>query len=229
MIKKCIYAIAFSLAGIINLNAQEMPSYRWEFNMGMVNPFNHSEELFRAHSDEEGALSLLPSDKSLGLGIKYAFGSYAWRFSVSGNSGYYSFVNPDISTFRYNTRDLEEGNIEFRMGVEKRIEYKNAQFYFGSDLIMGRVRRYEKGRYELLENGSGVEWWESHRTKVSGIGFMVGMKYFFHEHFSILLETRADALGYEILKDSNDLDEVKDTASQFVLRPFGMMSINYHF
>ena len=227
MMKRYICAFACSLAAITCANAQKTSNYRWEFNMGMVNPFSNSESLFQEHTD--GAPSLLPSDKSLGLGIKYAFGSYAWRFSVAGNSAYYSFVNPDVSTYRYNTRDLEEANIEFRMGVEKRIEYKSAQFYFGSDLIMGRVRRYEEGRYELLESETSVEWWKSHRTKVSGIGFMVGMKYFIHDHFSILLETRADALGYEILKGTQDTESVKDTAAQFVLKPFGMMSINYHF
>lgn len=232
MMKRYFYALSFAVIGLCSnsLKAQESsPEYRWELNLGMINPFVDAESTTITDAGAIEESSYLPVAKNLGIGLKYAFGSYAWRFSVSGNTAYYSFDNPDIDNFRSYSSEIEESNIEFRMGVEKRIQFDKAQFYFGSDLVMARVRRFRETSYEFLTIDEERNFWNSKRTKISGISFHVGMKYFFHERFSILAETRADALGYEILKNSEEGEELKDTSGEFVLRPFGTLSLNFHF
>lgn len=232
MMKRYFYALSFAFLALhLNtLHAQETPDFRWEFNLGMINPFVSAEETTITDSGALEESSYLPVAKNLGIGIKYAFDSYAWRFSVSGNTAYYSFDNPNISLYRSFSSEIEESNIEFRMGVEKRIYFNKAQFYFGSDLVMGRVRRFRENKLMYIDSELEQNTWYSKRTKMSGISFVVGMKYFIHERFSILVETRADALSYEIHKNSEDVAEsLIDVSAQLILRPFGNISLNYHF
>ena len=225
--KKYIYALLPAvLLATGSLKAQEQP-LRWELNLGMVNPFNSADELAVGKGEEREVL--LPTDQSMGMGIKYAFGSYAWRFSLAGRSAYYSNGNPNLGLYRSYNEEVEEGSVEFRMGIEKRKIYNKAQFYFGADLVMGRVRKHSEQSFLTTDSNEEHETFSTKRTDISGLSLMLGMKYFFHQHFSILLESRADALAYELHNNQANSKGISDTGAQFILRPLGMISINYHF